>query len=470
MREEKWSQKPEKGSKLQKPHNPHELHKQLKWPAQARRRPIRPRDWLAWLRRQPVWPRRQPTWPRRRPVRRPRPLPPAVAGLAALTALALLLPALLVARSGPPAPQAAPAPVPGLQSPAGEFPSAADGAADSAPAVSVYLTGTGAIETLPLEQYVLGVLAAEMPADFGIEALKAQAVAARTYIVKRLADGDRSGVPDSDANVTDTVRHQAYLSKAKLSAWRDTPGKARSLDKLEQAVEATKGVVMTYKGKPISALFFSAGGDRTENSEDYWSAKIPYLRSVPSPWDAEIDPDYMENTAFSLADFFAKLGLDAGSLSEEVLSGETLSGGTSSEGTLNGGALNEGALNAGTSSEAAAQEDSPAFAASSQSGSPFPLVQILSRTAGNSVKALAVGGQTFSGREIREKLGLRSSRFQIEVQDGQAVITTYGNGHGVGMSQWGANGMAKNGSTAKEILEHYYTGVSFAQAADILKP
>ncbi|WP_237690565.1 stage II sporulation protein D [Paenibacillus caui] len=365
--------------------------------------------------------RRPPRWggARRRSHLR---LPVAAAVLAAL---AVLLPALLVHRGGSDAPPQ-PEPAPHGQAPARGGPSASS-QADGAARVSVYLTDTRAVETLPIEQYVLGVVAAEMHADFGLEALKAQAIAARTFIVKRLVSGDRSGVPGGRADVTDTVSHQAYLSEAELASWKRA-GKARELEKLQRAVDETDGMIMTYQGKPITALFFSASGEFTENSEDYWDEKIPYLRSVASPWDARIDPVYKETVSLPLSEVFTKLGISSPSL--HVAAG------------------------AGTV---------PAY---SQTNGPF---KILSRTKGDSIKEISIGGQTFSGREIREKLELRSSRFEIQVKDGEAVITTYGYGHGVGMSQWGATGMAREGYTVQQILRHYYTGISFEQASKFLK-
>ncbi|GGA43994.1 stage II sporulation protein D [Paenibacillus physcomitrellae] len=393
-------------------------NKPLRWPSGVHG-PLRLRPGV---RRPPRWGfRRPPRWggPRRR--RRLR-LPMAAAGIAAL---AVLLPALLVHRGGAnPPPQGTPAA--GQQQPAAQTPPAAVQRADGPP-VSVYLSDTGGVETLPLEQYVLGVLVAEMPSDFGIEAMKAQAIAARTFIVKRLAAGDRSGVPEGSADVTDTVTHQAYLSKAELTAWKQA-GKGAALQKLQQAVDETAGIIMTYDGQPISALFFSASGGYTENSEDYWSERIPYLRSVASPWDAQIDPSYKETVQMPLQEIYSKLGLSAASLP---------------------------AL-AGTGTGQAAQTAASLFT-------------VLDRTQGDSIKEIRIGGKLFTGREVREKLGLRSSHFDIKMQQNEALITTYGYGHGVGMSQWGANGMAKEGYTAAEILKHYYTGISLVPSTKFIK-
>ncbi|GAA0137618.1 hypothetical protein YSY43_44590 [Paenibacillus sp. YSY-4.3] len=355
------------------------------------------------------------------------------AALASLAAAAVLLAALVGSRSGA---GPAPAPLPSVSGqpaapelasgavavpPAAQIPAVP--AASELPPVSVYLTKTGGIETLPLEQYVTGVLAAEMPADFELEALKAQAIAARTFIVRRLAEADRSGVPVQGADVVDSIDHQAYLSSKELDKWTELR-KSEQLAKLRRAVEQTKGIIMTYKGKPITATFFSASGGYTENSEEYWSLKLPYLRSVASPWDKSVNPSFKETVSIPLKELFAKLGLEASAL--------------------------------------------PA-AASLTDKATSALFQIKSYTAGHNVKTMLIGGQSFTGRELREKLGLRSAQFAMTSDGDDVKITTYGSGHGVGMSQWGAQGMAKQGYTTTQILKHYYTGISFAQASALLE-
>ncbi|GAE09826.1 stage II sporulation protein D [Paenibacillus sp. JCM 10914] len=285
--------------------------------------------------------------------------------------------------------------------------------------MSVYLSKTDTVEELPLEQYLVGVLAAEMPAEFQLEALKAQAIAARTYIVQRLASGDRSGVPDGKAVVTDTVSHQAYIARDELTKqWARLEAE---LAKLEQAVKETAGQVMTYQGQPITASFFSTSNGYTENSEDYWKNEIPYLRSVESPWDSAISPKYKTTVSMSRSEFIGKLGLADGAVP---------------------------------------------VSAGGEKASAF--VKILSYTQGHRIERARVGGKTFSGREIREKLELKSSQFSLVMKDGEIEITTYGYGHGVGMSQYGAEGMAREGYEAKEILKHYYTNISFDETSNLL--
>ncbi|QYK64414.1 stage II sporulation protein D [Paenibacillus sp. S25] len=287
------------------------------------------------------------------------------------------------------------------------------------PDVRVYVTSTGRTETLPLEQYIVGVVAAEMPPSFEGEALKAQAIAARTFIARRLLADDTSGAP-AGADVTDTVKHQAYISKAKLTREWGHSGKSAELAKIQQAVRDTKDTIMVYEGKPITASFFSTSNGYTENSEDVWAKAVPYLRSVSSPWDKQLAPRYTETVTLSRQSVFDRLGLSRTAI------------------------------------------------AASTGGGRMPEIRILSKTEGHRIKKIEVGGSIFTGPEIRNKLGLRSAEFTWKAEGDLIAITTYGYGHGVGMSQWGANGMAKEGHTATQILLHYYTGISFAQASRIL--
>ncbi|AOZ93212.1 stage II sporulation protein D [Paenibacillus crassostreae] len=276
--------------------------------------------------------------------------------------------------------------------------------------VSVYLSENEQIETLPLEEYVIGVIAAEMPADFAFDAIKAQAIAARTYIARRLLNDDKSGVPVQGADVTDTISHQAYISKENLEHEWSNQGKASKLTTIRRAVQESRNMIMTYDGEPITATFFSTSNGYTENSEDYWEETIPYLRSVSSPWDKQIAPHYKETIKISKKQFAKQMGLSADN----------------------------------------------------------SLIQILSMTEGHRIKEINIGGVTFSGRSVREMLGLRSSEFTWEDSGEDIAITTYGNGHGVGMSQWGANGMAQAGYTATQILRHYYTGIDFEEVTKLL--
>ena len=271
--------------------------------------------------------------------------------------------------------------------------------------ISVYLTTEKRIEEVPLEQYIRGVLAAEMPIEFELEALKAQAIAARTYIIKRYVDKDMSNVPVPGAIVTDTVSHQAYLTEEKIKRkWNKSPEQSANLQKLNRAVEETKGLVITYSGQPILASFFSTSNGFTENSEDYWSLELPYLRSVESPGEDKLSPKFRTTQIYSINEVAKKLGVKASSMKGKL-----------------------------------------------------PL-KVIERSDGHRIKRIQVGGKVLSGREVREKLGLASTQFTWRIKGNTIVFTIYGSGHGVGMSQWGAEEMAKGGKNAHEILTHYYQG------------
>lgn len=271
--------------------------------------------------------------------------------------------------------------------------------------IAVYRTSTGTIENVPLESYIRGVVASEMPAEFELEALKAQALAARTYIIRRLVDKDLTDSPEGSV-VTDTEKHQVYQNDAELQE-RWGIEYERKISRINQAINETVGQVLTYEGRPINATFFSTSNGYTENSEDYWSTAIPYLRSVASPWDQE-SPRYKEQITLSIGDFQKYLGLKNLSLSV---------------------------------------------------GTNQSFSEVLSRTTGNRINQIKIGDQIFTGKEVRELLGLSSSHFEWKLEDSKVVINTLGWGHGVGMSQWGANGMAAEGYSYEQIVNYYYKDV-----------
>ncbi len=270
--------------------------------------------------------------------------------------------------------------------------------------IKVYRTSLHTIETYYLEEYVRGVIAAEMPIDFELEALKAQAVAARTYIVKRMLEKKFSDVPDG-AVISDSVNHQVFLSDEEIRK-RWGLQYTEKISKLNQAINETVGQVITYQGSPILALYFSTSNGYTENAEDYWGTEVPYLKSVVSPWD--VDTEKFEKTT--------------------TVTLQTL------DNTLHIISI-------------------PAI----QTNQSW--IKIIEETAGHRVKQIKIGDKIFSGRELREKLGLASTSFTWEINENKIIFHTKGYGHGVGMSQYGANGMAKEGKTAQEIIAYYYKGV-----------
>ncbi|WP_347548423.1 stage II sporulation protein D [Pseudalkalibacillus hwajinpoensis] len=270
-------------------------------------------------------------------------------------------------------------------------------------AVPVYRSQKSETMSVPIEEYVKGVVAAEMPAEFNLEALKAQALTARTFVVAKLTNppGDLPG----SAVVTDTVQDQVYKDMEQLKkAWGEDF--EQKYTKIEEAVNETEGQILTYDGNPIYASFFSTSNGYTENSEDYWENAAPYLRSVESPWDLK-SPKYEDAVTFTVSEFEQKLGVAL-----------------PSDGSI------------GT---------------------------IKTLTEGKRVAEATVNGQPYSGREIRDLLGLRSSDFNWERSGNEIIVTTKGYGHGVGMSQYGANGMAEEGKPYEDIVKHYYQGVTISE-------
>src|SRR5690625_1657553 len=270
-------------------------------------------------------------------------------------------------------------------------------AAEDTFSVAVMRSNTEQIEDVSLENYVAGVVSSEMPADFEMEALKAQALTARTYIVNHLLHQDN---PEG-SNVTDTVQHQVYKNEEELrQQWgKDFQWK---MDKVNKAVAATQGEIITYDNAPITPSFFSTSNGFTENSEDYWDNELPYLRSVKSDWDKD-SPKYLDQQVFTIGQIESTLGIDLPADSE------------------------------------------------------IPIEE--TRTKSKRISELKLADHTFSGRDIREKLELQSSDFTIEQKDNHLIFTTKGFGHGIGMSQYGANGMAKEGKKYEDIVNYYYQDI-----------
>lgn len=288
-------------------------------------------------------------------------------------------------------------------------PVATEPSADSAVEVSIFRTAKSELEKVSLDQYLIGVVSAEMPAEFELEALKAQALTARTYYIKQMLTSETSTLPQG-AQVTDTEAHQVYKNLDELKAqWG--PDYEWKIEKVAEAVKATDGQILTYDGKPIDATFFSTSNGYTENSEDYWANSFPYLRSVESPWDKE-SPKFTEQKIMSINEFETKLGIKLADQSN--------------------------------------------------------LGKIVERTPGQRVKKVEIAGKVMSGKDVRESLGLNSSDFKWYAKGNNVVIETTGYGHGVGMSQYGANGMAAEGKTYQEIVKHYFQGVEIASSEPTL--
>jgi len=274
--------------------------------------------------------------------------------------------------------------------------------------IRVYRTGTDTVESMSLSDYLIGVVAAEMPASFHPEALSAQAVAARTYAARKLCalgGGGCSRYPGAD--VCDSTHCQAYRDPGqRADSWG---AKAPAYEaKITEAVTGTVGQVLVYQGQLIEALYHAASGGVTEAAAAAFGNDLPYLISVSSA--GENCPKYDDReTTVALVDFLKAL-----------------------------------------------KEEDPTFTLGDENLTAQ--TELLSLTTGGRVGTIRIGSSSFSGRQLRELFQLPSTAFSLSFRDGQAVFTTRGYGHGVGMSQYGAQAMAEEGKTAAEILRHYYPG------------
>lgn len=260
------------------------------------------------------------------------------------------------------------------------------------------------IQTMDLEEYLVGVVLGEMPASFEPEALKAQAVVARTYTLRRR----EAGTKHTGADVcTDPACCQAYRDEEQY--YRDG-GTRESVDKVRNAVMDTYGLVLTYEGALIEATYFSSSGGRTEDALAVWGSDLPYLQATDSPEDGYAEK-YMHSVNFTEEEFQAALGREL-------------------------------------------------------PGSCAAWFGDTSYTNGGGVDTMVIGDREYAGTELRQLLGLRSTAFTVSVSENNITITTRGYGHRVGMSQYGAEAMAVSGCTFDEILAHYYQGTVLEEYID----
>lgn len=253
------------------------------------------------------------------------------------------------------------------------------------------------IDTIKLEEYVVGVVAGEMPVSFEIEALKAQAVASRSYVLKKINDNK-----NNTYDVVDTTSNQVYLDDDDLKEkWQNNY--VTYLNKVRTAVNETASLYLEYNGEIANTMFFSTSNGYTEDCSVVFKEDIPYLKSVDSMWDSEVSSTFKYDEDMSLQEFYEKLGIK----------------------------YNENLK-----------------------------VEVLERSTSNRIVTLKINDVEFSGRDIYNKLKIRSTDFTIEQIGSNIKITTKGYGHGVGMSQYGALGMAKKGYTYDQILGHYYQGTN----------
>lgn len=277
--------------------------------------------------------------------------------------------------------------------------------------IKVYNSSTKKVESLLLDEYVKGVVAAEMPAEFHIEALKAQAIAARTYAISRSIKYENGHPDHPDAPLCSGVHCQAYLSLEDLEKIHGVSWVENYWSKIEDAVESTARLVIYYEGQVIEPLYHSTSGGMTEDAIDVFSVDSPYLKAVLSPYEEEA-PRYRSITNLTVDEFINKL---KGKYPDININKDNF----------------------------------------------YEKIKLIEKTDSGRVKTLAIDEVIINGRDIRDLYNLNSTNFQIMYDKNLNLIEieTYGYGHGVGMSQWGANGMAKQGKSYEEILKHYYTGI-----------
>ena len=261
--------------------------------------------------------------------------------------------------------------------------------------VRVKKEDTSEIIKVPLEEYVYGVVSSEMPASFNEEALKAQAVASRTYVMYAMENSR-----NRDFDVYDSVNSQVYNSEDNLKEfWGDKYEEYSN--KIKKVIIDTKGEYITYNDEIIEAFFFSTSTGYTENSEEVFNEELPYLRSVESAWDKN-SPSFNNEIEISKNDFYNKLGIGYSDILD---------------------------------------------------------ISDVEKTVSGRIKSLKINGAYFKGVDVRTKLGLRSTFFTFYENGNKIIIKTKGYGHGVGMSQYGAQGMALAGFKYEDIIKYYYTGV-----------
>ena len=265
------------------------------------------------------------------------------------------------------------------------------------------------VRDMTMEDYLMGVTAAEMPASFAEEALKAQAVAARTYTLYKLTSGGNHG--DTADICTDSTCCQAYISQeAARSSWGE---QADALEeKIRTAVTDTDGEAILYGGVPILAVFHSSSAGLTRAAGQVWQNDLPYLQPVDSP-----------EASASIPNYYSRVDFSPETIREKLLA---------------------------------------RIPAADLAGDQKTWLKNAVRDSAGSVETVEVGGVTVKGSTVRAALGLRSACFEWELQDGRFAFYVTGHGHGVGLSQYGANAMAEAGADYKTILTHYYTGVTVA--------
>lgn len=263
----------------------------------------------------------------------------------------------------------------------------------------VLRTSSGKVESVDMKSYVVCSVASEMPPDYNAEALKAQAVVSYTYALYLI------GSPYSEsADITDSPStHQAYKSKEELKEkWGDKYDEYISA--IEAAVSQVEGEYLTYNGAIVKPAYHAMSSGRTNSALDVWGEDVPYLQSVASDGD-KLSAKFISTYDFSRSEMIKLLSSCSDKKFDDIIIGDFVT------------------------------------------------------NSGGYVKQIEISGETFSGEKLRSVFSLRSAAFTLSQSEDTYTFTCTGYGHGVGMSQNGAQYMAQNGSTYDEILEHYYTGI-----------
>ena len=253
------------------------------------------------------------------------------------------------------------------------------------------------VEKIKIEDYLVGVVSSEVPVSFEKEAIKAQAVAARTYALKQMENRQNEPYDVKDDTSSQVYKSNDELKKIWLSKYDE------NINKIKNAIKETKGEYLTYDNKIIYAFFFSTSNGKTEDNKDVFGQDLPYLKSVDSSFDENETSNFIKEITIPLNEFYQKLGLEYND-------------------NLN--------------------------------------ISNIELTSSDRIRNITINNTTFKGTSIRSKLSLRSTDFKIEKKDSNVVITTKGYGHGVGLSQYGANALAKQNKNYEEILKYYYQGTN----------
>ncbi len=280
--------------------------------------------------------------------------------------------------------------------------------------ISLLHKKTGEVEQVNLDEYLCNVVSAEMPANYEIEALKAQAIVARTYTIYKILNKKHDTADICD----DSTCCQAWISKNdRLARWEESQRES-NWQKIVSAVNDTKGKIITYDDKPIDAFFHSNSGGVTEVPVNVWGGTgYPYLQSVETSGE-DTYTQYSSEVVFTQEQLINKLKEKYSDISIDFSNNDD--------------------------------------------------IKIMEYTESTRVKTVKFGNYEISGVEARSLLGLRSTNFEISIDDDNIKFSVKGYGHGVGMSQTGADSMAKQGSSAEDIIKHFYTGVEVSEV-NILK-